>query len=163
MQLPVSNWHAAIFNRRISDTSLKVNFFANWHTVISLDLLTERPNHNLIAFNTIYLLPTSNSCLGHFSLVFKIIPKAGVRPILFQHKFQLLISHFFRAKCVTSYETFLLEKYRTNGPTRIFTSILSRLTKCAIYKKLDALVIFCLFSIPSVQQRSFKKGLRVCF
>ena len=31
----------------------------------------------------------------NFSLVFRIPPKVGVRPIPFQHKLQLLVSHFF--------------------------------------------------------------------
>ena len=33
--------------------------------------------------------------LINFSLVFKITSKVGVRPIPFQHKLQLLVSHFF--------------------------------------------------------------------
>ena len=42
--------------------------------------------------------PTSNNSfkfLINFSLVFKITLKLGVRPIPFQHKLQVLVSHFF--------------------------------------------------------------------
>ena len=49
--------------------------------------------------------------LINFSLVFRITSKAGVRSIPFQQKLQLLVSHFFRAKCVTSHETYLLATF----------------------------------------------------
>ena len=42
--------------------------------------------------------PTSNNSfqtLINFSLVFKITPKVGVRPIPFQHKLEPLVIHFF--------------------------------------------------------------------
>ena len=42
--------------------------------------------------------PTSNNSfqiLINFSLVFKITPKVGVRPIPLQHKLELLVIHFF--------------------------------------------------------------------
>ena len=44
--------------------------------------------------------------------VFKITTEVGVHSIPFQQKLQLLASHFFRAKFVTSYEIFLLMNER---------------------------------------------------
>ena len=40
--------------------------FLNWHTVLSLDQLTERPNLNQIAFGQIYLFPNIQLAIIHF-------------------------------------------------------------------------------------------------
>ena len=65
---------------------------------------------NQIAFGQIYLFPKIQLAIIHFNfkLIFKITPKVGAPLIPLQHKLQVLVSHFFGAKCVTSYAIFLL-------------------------------------------------------
>ena len=66
--------------------------------------------------------PTSNNS---FQLLVNN-PKVGVHPIAFQHKLQVLVGHFFGAKCMTSYATFLLQFPEKLSPVVYFIFLFSK-------------------------------------
>ena len=88
------------------------DFLANWHTVLSLSkpkgIISNKSL--LIKFICFQYQTSFNSFqfIINFSLVFKITPKVGVCPIPFQLSYSFWSATFFRAKCVTSYATFLM-------------------------------------------------------